>query len=100
MNIKPHVTYKYVLVSVSIAVKRHNDHSNLLKENIYLGLIYPDLVDYHQRERNRAVSKVEMLLMMELRVLHLDPQTVRDYYTGHTLNIGDLNKHFLQQGRT
>jgi hypothetical protein len=47
-----------ILVRVSIAVKRHYDHSNLIKENVYLepGLQSRALVHYHHGRKHGGLQ--------------------------------------------
>jgi hypothetical protein len=51
--------------------------------------------------------KADMVVEMELRVLHLDPQAEKETvcHTGHSLRIGDLKAHptvthFFQQSHS
>lgn len=60
-------------VKVSIDVKRHMTTANLIKENISLGLAYNFRgVVYYLRDSMLS----DTVLKKEMRVLHLDPQTV------------------------
>ena len=60
-------------VKVSIDVKRHMTTANPIKENISLGLAYNFRgVVYYLRDSMLS----DAVLKKEMRVLHLDPQTV------------------------
>ena len=76
--------------------------ATLIKENIQLGLAYGfrGLVHYH-RGRKHGSIQADMVLEVR-RVLHLDPKAAEgdclpqaarrrlEFYTGQSLNIGDL----------
>jgi hypothetical protein len=66
----------FVLIGISIAVKRHRGHSNsFIKERISLGLAYSfrGLVHYHHGRKHGSMQ-VDMVLEKELRVLCPDWQ--------------------------
>ena len=60
---------------VSIAVKKHHDHSNTHKENVQLRLAYSfrGLIYYHHGGKHGSMH-ADMVLDKEMRVLYLDPQ--------------------------
>ena len=65
----------FVLVWVSIAVKRHHDHSNSYKGKHLTGdgLLFQRFSPLSSRQETRQCA-ADMVLEKELRVLHLDPQ--------------------------
>ena len=75
-----------VLVRISIAVKRHQDHGNSYKgqHSIGPGLQFRGLVHYLH-----GSVKADMVLEKELRVLRLDPRAAEATvcHTGHSLGI-------------
>ena len=77
-----------VLVRVSIAVKRHHDHSNSYKGKHLTGagLQFRDLVNYHHGRKHSGVQ-ADVVLEREQRVLHLDykQQKERERATGSGL---------------
>jgi hypothetical protein len=58
----------------------------LIKENVYLGLVYSirSLVHYHH---GRKCGGIQEDMLEELRVLHLDPQAGERYWLCFTLGI-------------
>ena len=56
--------------------------ATLIKENISLELAYRfrGLVHYHHGQGHGSIQ-TDMVLVKELRVLHLDPQAAGDYVT-------------------
>lgn len=78
-----------VLVRVSMAVKRHHDHSNSYrgKHLIGTGLKFRGLAHCHQGGKHGDTQE-DMVLEMQLGVLHLDRQAARrESDTGAGLSI-------------
>jgi hypothetical protein len=82
--------------------------ATLTKENISLGVAYSfrGLVHYCHGRKYGSIQ-TDMVLGMELRVLHLHLQAARrNCNTGHRLSICSISKpastvtHFFQQGHT
>ena len=60
---------------VSVAVKRHHEHSNFYKGKnlIEAGVQFRDLIHYHCGGKHGAMQ-ADVVLEKEMRVLHLDLQ--------------------------
>ena len=82
----------FILLRISMAVKRHHDHSNSYKGNIWGGsLQLRGLVHLHHHGTKHGSIQTDMVLGMELRVQHLDPQAAEgECYTGPSISIWDL----------
>ena len=79
-----------ILLTIFIAVKRHHDHSNSYKENIWGGsLEFRGLVHHHNGVKHGSIQ-TDMVLGMELRVQHIEQAAEEECHTGPSFSIWDL----------
>jgi len=66
-----------VLGRVSIAVKRHHDQGNSIKDNVELGLAYQFRGSVHCHHGRKQGNVQADMVLEEPRVLHLNPKEAR-----------------------
>jgi hypothetical protein len=81
-------------------VKRHHDQDNSYKRKIFYWGWLTVSEDHHGGKHSSVHA--DMVLEMELRVLHLDPKAVRRRlsHIGKSLSLGDLKTHPYRDTRS
>ena len=88
----------YFCLRISIAVKKHHDHSNSYKGKLLIGVAHLQFRSWVHWGKQGSIQ-TDMVLEKELRVL-------TSWLTGNSLSIYETSKpasavtHFLQQGHT
>ena len=79
---------------ISIAMKKHHDHSGPYKGKPFIGAAYIHKIVLHYWRKHGSKHATD-----ELRVLHLDPQTSRRAFEHLKHQMFPTVIDFLQQGR-